>query len=213
MASGTIGPLFRLDPSRSHELSEGHFPADSEIVLMVDRYWAYKAMAQVKEGRVLLVFCWAHLRRDFVGVGKGWPEQKAWAPAWLHRIGQLYHDHRQWRTHPPGSVKFVAADTALRQTLAAMQDQVRAELADPKLATPCRKVLESLQEDWEGLTRFVEDRRIPLDNNTTERQARGPALGRKNYYGWDRCGADGWQRCSFPCFPRSDWRSSTSASD
>src|SRR6266851_6081574 len=24
-------------------------------------------------------FGWAHVRRDFVGVGKGWPELKAWA--------------------------------------------------------------------------------------------------------------------------------------
>jgi hypothetical protein len=35
----------------------------------------------------------------------------------------------------------------------------------------------------DGLTRFVDDLRIPLDNNASERHARGPALGRKNYYG------------------------------
>ena len=34
-----------------------------------------------------------------------------------------------------------------------------------------------------GLTRFLDDPRIPLDNNASERQGRGPALGRKNYYG------------------------------
>ena len=38
---------------------------------MVDRYSAYKAMAQVKLGDVVLVFCWSHVRRDFVKVGKG----------------------------------------------------------------------------------------------------------------------------------------------
>ena len=79
--------------------------------------------------------------------------------------------------------------------------QADAELADPKLPTPCRKVLVSLQEHWDGLTRFVDDLRIPLDNNASERQARGPALGRKNYYGSARYGADGWRRCSFPCLP------------
>jgi len=31
-------------------------------VLMVDRYSAYKAMAQVKLGHVKLAFCWAHVR-------------------------------------------------------------------------------------------------------------------------------------------------------
>ena len=41
----------------------------------------------------------------------------------------------------------------------------------------------SLQEHWEGLTRFLDDPRIPMDNNASERRVRGPALGRKNYYG------------------------------
>ena len=56
-------------------------------------------------------------------------------------------------------------------------------MANPQLRQPCRQVLESLQEHWEGLTRFVDDPRIPMDNNASERRLRGPALGRKNYYG------------------------------
>jgi transposase len=175
--------VFRLDPSRSHAVPEGHFPAEAHVVLMVDRYSAYKAMAQVKLGNVVLVFCWAHVRRDFVKLGKGWPEHKEWALAWLRRIRDLYRYHRQRRVSPAGGAEFTAADIALRQTVAAMQVQARAELADPNLPTPCRNVLVSLREHWDGLTRFVDDLRIPLDNNASERQARGPALGRKNYYG------------------------------
>ncbi len=174
---------FRLDPARSHEVPEGHFPADARVVLMVDRYSAYKAMAQVKLGDVVLVFCWAHVRRDFVTVGKGWPEPKEWALAWLRRIRVLYrHDHRR-RGVKTGCADFIAADAELRQSVAAMKAQADAELADPKLPTPCRKVLASLQEHWPGLIRFLDDPRIPLDNNASERRLRGPALGRKNYYG------------------------------
>jgi len=36
---------------------------------------------------------------------------------------------------------------------------------------------------WPGLTRFLDDPRIPLDNNQTERGIRGVVLGRKNHYG------------------------------
>ena len=36
---------------------------------------------------------------------------------------------------------------------------------------------------WDRLTRFVDDARIPLDNNATERSIRGPVVGRKNHYG------------------------------
>jgi transposase len=175
--------VFRLDPTRSHDVPEDHFPADARVVLMVDRYSAYKAMSQVKLGNAVLVFCWAHVRRDFIKVGKGWPEHKEWALAWLRRIRALYHHDRRRRNAKPGSTEFATADIELRKTVAAMQSQAAAELADPKLPTPSRSVLASLQEHWSGLTRFLDDPRIPLDNNASERRVRGPALGRKNYYG------------------------------
>ncbi len=174
---------FRLDPTRSHDVPEGHFPADADVVLMVDRYTAYKAMAQVKLGHVVLAFCWAHVRRDFVTVGKGWPEHKAWALAWLGRIRALYRHDRRRRSTKAGGAEFATADAELRPTVAAMQAHANTELADPKLPMPCRKVLTSLEEHWAGLTRFLDDPRIPPDNNASERRVRGPALGRKNYSG------------------------------
>jgi transposase len=173
---------FRLDPSRSHTVPENHFAADASLVFLVDRYAAYKAMAQVQAGSILLAFCWAHVRRDFVRVGKGWEELKPWALAWLQRIRELYRQQRQ-RLTAADRATFQAADAAVRQTVAAMQAQAATELADPQVRQPCRKVLESLQEHWCGLTRFVEDLRIPLDNNVAERHNRGPAVARKNYYG------------------------------
>jgi transposase len=35
---------------------------------------------------------------------------------------------------------------------------------------------------WKGLTRFLDDPRIALDNNATERALRGMVIGRKNHY-------------------------------
>jgi transposase len=35
---------------------------------------------------------------------------------------------------------------------------------------------------WEGLTRFVEDPCVPVDNDAVERALRGPVVGRKNHY-------------------------------
>ncbi|HVA51765.1 MAG TPA: IS66 family transposase [Pirellulales bacterium] len=180
---GTDTVVFVLDPSRSHEVPQGHFPAGAKMVLVVDRYSAYKAMDQVKSGNILLAFCWAHVRRDFVEVGKGWGELKPWALAWLERIRELYRCQRERLKHAPGSSEFQAADATLRQAVSAMQAEAERELAGPDLREPRRKVLTSLQEHWTGLTRFVDDVRIPMDNNASEREARGPAVGRKNYYG------------------------------
>jgi transposase len=181
--------VYRLDPSRSRKVPENHYPKDGDTVyLMVDRLSSYKAMAQVKDGHIRLVFCWAHVRRDFVQVGKGWPELTEWALQWLRRIHHLYRLNRERRALPQGlgpapGPESAAAETALRAAVKDMQAQSDAELADPRLRAPCRKVLTSLQEHWEGLTRFVEDPRIPMDNNACERGLRGPAVGRKNYYG------------------------------
>ena len=47
-----------------------------------------------------------------------------------------------------------------------MQTQAEIQLSDQRLPTPCRKGLESVQEHWPGLTRFLDDLRIPLDNNS-----------------------------------------------
>jgi transposase len=171
--------VYILDDSRSHQVPEDHYPPQAGGVLMVDRYSAYKAMLQVKNGTLILVFCWAHVRRDFVRVGKGWPELTSWALDWLRRIRDLYRWNRQRLAHPADP----ASQAGLKQAVAAMQQQFETELADPTLRTPARKVLTSLQEHWSGLTHFVADPRIPMDNNLSERRLRGPALGRKNYYG------------------------------
>jgi transposase len=171
--------VYVLDPTRSHAVPEKHYPENASGVLLVDRYSAYKAMSQVKNGTLLLAFCWAHVRRDFVRVGKGWPELTGWALEWLKRIRELYRLNRQRLHHPADA----SADAALRQAVAAFEQLVAAELADPSLREPCRKVLTSLQGHWTGLTLFVDDPRIPMDNNISERRLRGPAVGRKNYYG------------------------------
>src|SRR5438876_3046936 len=171
--------VYILDDSRSHRVPEDHYPPHAGGVLMVDRYSAYKAMLQVKNGTLILVFCWAHVRRDFVRVGKGWPELKSWALEWLRRIRDLYRWNRQRLANPVDPVP----QAGLRQAVAAMRQQLDTELANPALRMPARKVLTSLQEHWSGLTHFVDDARIPMDNNLSERRLRGPALGRKNYYG------------------------------
>jgi transposase len=181
-----LGPdtvVFVLNVSRGHEVPEDHYQAESRGVLVVDRYSAYKAMSWVKQGFLVLAFCWAHVRRDFIRVGKGWPQAKTWALEWLRRIRGLYRLNQRRLAAEQGTEAFREADGDLHQAVAEMKAQMETELARADLATPCRKALVSLGEHWEGLTRFVDDPRIPIDNNASERCGRGPAVARKNFYG------------------------------
>jgi len=181
--AGEDSVVFVLDPSRSHDVPQSHFPEDVQGVLMVDRYSGYKAMEQVKKGNLVLAFCWAHVRRDFVRVGKGYPELTQWALGWLRQIRELYHLNCERLRHAIGTSEFTAADAQLRQHASAMAQERDCELACDKLREPCRKALVSLNEHYSGLTLFVDDPRVPMDNNYAERLIRNPAVGRKNYYG------------------------------
>jgi transposase len=181
-----LGPdtvVYLLAATRSHTVPESHFRADSRGVLVVDRYSAYKAMSWIHRRMLILAFCWSHVRRDFIRVGKGWPQLKTWALEWLGRIRVLYQLNDRRLAVEQGSPAFLEADEGLRQALAEMAKQMETKLARADLATPCRKTLESLREHWEGLTRFADDPRIPMDNNASERRERGPAVARKNFYG------------------------------
>ncbi|MFY9586340.1 MAG: IS66 family transposase [Actinomycetota bacterium] len=178
--------VFVLDPTRSHDVPEKHFGENAEGIANVDRYSAYKAMAQVKAGKIILSFCWAHVRRDFLTVLTGWSELTDWAWSWVEDIGLLYDRNDQRlavKDDAAHAAPFAQADQAVRAQIEHMRQRCDAELAQPDLRLPQRKVLTSLQEHWAGLTVFVDHPEVPMDNNTAERCHRGPVVGRKNFYG------------------------------
>jgi transposase len=175
--------VFVLDPSRSHDVPEGHLGADAEGIASVDRYSAYKAMAQVKAGKIILAFCWAHVRRDFLAVLTSWSELTEWAWSWVEEIGTLYYRNDQRLSVAEDATAFAAADRLVREQVEHMRTRCDTELALPTLRSPQCKVLTSLQNHWSGLTVFVEHPEVPMDNNTGERCHRGPVVARKNFYG------------------------------
>lgn len=176
--------VFVMAQGRAHDVPEETLGENAQGIFNVDRYGAYRALKQVKEGQVTLALCWAHLRRDFIEVERGHPEFNHWASAWLTRIGEVYRTNEErlkwWHQDEEG---FQAQDQRLREAVAQMERARAEEQEQKKLPLVCRKVLESMEVHWAGLTIFVEHPEVPMDNNTAERAERGPVVGRKNYYG------------------------------
>ncbi len=175
--------VFVLAQGRGHDVPEQYLGPQAEGILLVDRYKAYQAIAQVKGGQIVLAFCWAHVRRDFVKLARTWPDQEEWALAWIERIGQIYRLNDERLAVREAAAAFAVADARLGVAVTALGSQGQSELLDAELHPACRKVLESLGNHWTGLTVFVEHPEVPMDNNTAERAQRGPVVGRKNYYG------------------------------
>ena len=175
--------VFVLAMGRSHEVPEEHFGPVQSGIMVVDRYKAYPAIDKVKAGLIVLAFCWAHQRRDFLDVARSWPQLEEWGLGWVQRIRELYQRNDQRLEVIDQPKAFAAADQGVREQVAKMEQQAKAALAEPQLHPAKRHVLESMGNHWTGLTVFVEHPEVPTDNNTAERAERGPVVGRKNYYG------------------------------
>ena len=194
--------FFVLDPSRSADVPGAHFAGlqHGQCIIVCDRYGAYKKLARLSDA-ILLAFCWAHVRRDFLNAGCSYKQLEAWALEWKARIGELYHHNHQrlehWDAQSPlnqQSELFEQHHQAIQKTLHAMQqeairlstqndDELENQSLPKSARNQQRKVCQSLRNHWEGLTLFVDNPQVPLDNNLAENTIRGPVTGRKNYYG------------------------------
>ena len=178
---------FVLDPTRSRAVPRRVFGLDDEGddllrahgILNCDRWKSYQGL----DG-ILCAYCWAHVRRDFLDLARGYPiSLGAWAHAWVERIGTLYHLTGQRRHAPPGTEAFRQADWALREHVEALVCLREAERAATTLPCAARAALDSLARHWDGLTLFLDHPGVPLDNNEAERLLRTTVVGRKNFYG------------------------------
>lgn len=173
--------IYILDPSRSAQVIKEPFGENSQGILSVERYSAYKAMAKVLD--IILAFCWAHVRRDFLKIASSWAEHEAWALAWVAEIGALYHLNKTRLQFNPNTPQYSAADFKLRGAVKAMEKQCEQQLQQETLPALQEALLQSLKNHWLGLTLFVKYPHIPMDNNTAERDIRPTVIGRKNYFG------------------------------
>jgi transposase len=175
--------VFVLDPSRSAKVVEDFFEKDSSGIISCDRYRAYFCFASKSKGRFLVAYCWVHVRRDFLAVAKDWPVHESWGMDWVQEIRHLYHLNALRTSQIKDSAEFLECQKNLEVAVAAFEKKAATQREDKSLAAPCRKVLESLERHWHGLTTFIKHCEIPMDNNAAERGLRGGAVGRKNYYG------------------------------
>ena len=173
--------VFKLDRTRSARVPKEHFAGVAGGIVSADRYASYKRLA--KDTAVVIAYCWAHVRRDFIAVADQWEQHQEWAEEWLGRIAELYRLNKERLLVLSDPGQYAAAEAALRAAISAMQQCWERELAQPQLHHAPKKVLTSLRNHWSGLILFVEHPAIPMDNNQAERALRGPVVGRKNYYG------------------------------
>jgi transposase len=170
-ASGAVYHRIRDDKSAA---TFKDLVGDYEGVIVCDALKTHGAGARGSP-KIALAGCWAHCFRKFEEAQPDHPEA-ARALVW---IGALYKIDAR-------------ADGDLIQLAKLRRIESAAILAEFKAWLWEQATLKTLSignasgyviANWDRLTLFVNDPRIPLDNNATERGIRGPVVGRRNHYG------------------------------
>ncbi len=170
--------LFNYDQSRSSEVPRRLLEGFSGH-LMSDGYAGYHAVT--KHG-ITGIGCWAHARRKFKEAEKVQGKSKGAGKVHLalSEIQKLYVIERQIADKPPDE------RLAVRQARAGpILNKMRSWLDKSKTQVPPKstlgKALAYLDGEWPRLIRYVEDGRLPIDNNPCENAIRPFVIGRKNW--------------------------------
>nr|WP_255424347.1 IS66 family transposase [Corallococcus sp. CA047B] len=145
--------------------------------LVADAYTGYNAVT-LPEGRVR-VGCWAHVRRRFFDALPTAPEAREALDfiLALYRVEAQARDAGLVRAEAHRELRLQHSAPVLAALRAGLEEQAPRHL--PK--GPLGQALSYARKQWDALTRFVSDERLPLDNNRSEAALRKAALGRKNF--------------------------------
>jgi hypothetical protein len=169
----------RAGPAKFLEGYRGHLQADA--------YSVYDAFFQSGRG-LIEVGCWMHARRYAF---KALESDEARMGPVLHLIGRLYAVEDRARQLALTAEQRLALRRRVSSPLIGKLHKYLLKLKDEVLPkSPAAAAVRYALNQWEALTRFLEDGELAIDNGATERANRDIAVGRGNwtFFGSDRGG-------------------------
>lgn len=152
------------------ELLEGY-----KGYLVADAHSVYEHL--FKTGEIVEVGCWAHARRYWFKALTSDPDRALHA---LALIKGLFQIERAQATSPP-EVRLRARKEQSKPIVDAFFAWCDEQAMSALDETPTSKAIGYARNQRAALQRFLDDGRLPLHNNFSERQLRREAIGRKNW--------------------------------
>ena len=146
--------------------------------LVVDAFTGYNKVTDV--GGRTRAACWAHARRYFFDALRASPDEAQKA---LDFILALYRiEHELEAEGLLGTKEHLARRKSRgRPVLKAFKKWLNELQPNHAPKTPLGRAIRYTLKQWKSLGQFLEDVRVPLDNNRSEGALRRVALGRKNF--------------------------------
>lgn len=182
--------LFYASRDRTREHPERHL-ADWAGFLQADAFDGYNRLylPDRKPSPIVEALCWSHARRKFFELadiaantrrGKKATPISPIALEAVKRIDALFDIERDINGFS-FEKRLAARQERSAALVAALEAWMRAERAKLSRHAAVAKAMDYMLTRWEAFTRFLDDGRICLTNNSAERALRGLALGRKSW--------------------------------
>src|SRR5262245_6179524 len=155
-------------------------------IMQVVAYSGYNALYADgrKPGPIVKAACWAHGRRKLYELAR--LAKMPIAIEAVRRIDELFAIEREINGLAPEQ-RVRARHERSKPLIGELERSLRAERRKLSSKNPLAKAMDHSLKRWSTFTRFLDDGRICMTNNTAERAVRGVAIGRRN---WTFCGSD-----------------------
>lgn len=169
-----VGSYYRFEPTRSGRVAEEMIQGYAGAVV-TDGFSGYNRIKRISGIRA--GHCWSHARREFTDREQDYPTQIAEMGAMIQALYSI-----EDRANTFDELR------ALRATESrVLIEKMRAWLWETKVrylrTEGLAQAVDYCLKFWAGLTLFLTDLSVPLDNNSAERAERHAVMGRKNFGG------------------------------
>lgn len=154
-------------------------------ILVTDVFSGYgKAVREVNENRlsskkklIKQAFCNAHARRYFFKSREHYKE----AEYYLDHYHEIYKLNKESKCKSPDEI--LALRSQMKPRFEAMKQRAWEDMIKYPAKNKFNKALSYFLENYVGLTLFLNESDVPIDNNAQERLLRSHVVGRKTWYG------------------------------
>ena len=145
--------------------------------LQADAYGGYDGIFLGSNGGIVEVACWAHARRKFFDARSNAPREANQVLEWIRQLYDIEDRARDFPSLERQMLRQHESVPILDRIEGYLDELSRRSLPKSVLG----KAVTYARNQWKALRRYVNDGRLTIDNNVSERTLRLQAIGRKNW--------------------------------
>lgn len=184
--SGPESCFYECHPTRSGEVAGAVLDSSDCRVLVSDVYSGYRrAIREANDRRrekgqaeIATAYCNAHARRGFKGIAEEHTEDALYMIDSYEAIYGMEADLKV--------LDLDARHTARQKMIPyfeGMKTHAEQRIEAYSSKSGIARSFSYFLKNYDGLTHFLKDPKVPIDNNASERMLRSPVVGRKTWYG------------------------------